>query len=146
MLDPNEQLAEWLLYAHQELMTIRNAGFSQPYYCRHDWLHLKRGEVKQFLKMYYSQFASLQDRETYTFWEHYVGAGESPHKTHEKAWFLMQTRWMLWNEDYDTRTLRLLSMVPRAWLEAGKKIKLEKCASYFGPFSLDVQTMVYRTC
>jgi hypothetical protein len=140
VLDPNEQLAEWLLYAHQELMTHRNAGFSQPYYCRHDWLHMKRGEVKQFLKMYYSQFASLQDRETYTFWEHYVPEGESPHKTHEEGWFLMQTRWMLWNEDYDARGLRLLSMVPRAWLDAGKRIKLEKCASYFGSFSLDVQS------
>ena len=140
VLDPNEPLAEWLLYAHQELMTHRNAGLSQPYYCRHDWLHMKRGEVKQFLKMYYSQFASLQDRETYTFWEHYVGVGESPHKTHEEAWFLMQTRWMLWNEDYESGTLRLLSMIPRRWLEPGKEINLEKCASYFGPFSLSVRS------
>jgi hypothetical protein len=142
VLDPKEQLAEWLLHAHQELMTHRNAGFSQPYYCRHDWLHLRRGEVKQYLKTYYNQFASLQDRETYTFWEHYVGAGESQHKTHEEAWFLMQTRWMLWDEDHATDTLRLLSMIPRAWLEDGKVIKLEKCRSHFGAFSLDVRSDV----
>ncbi|MCC6124213.1 MAG: hypothetical protein IT426_04580 [Pirellulales bacterium] len=141
VLDPNEQLSEWLLYAHQELMTHRNAGFSQPYYCRHDWLHLRRGEVKQYLKTYYNQFASLQDRETYTFWEHYVGVGESQHKTHEEAWFLMQTRWMLWEEDYDSGTLRLLSMIPRAWLEAGKEIVLEKCKSYFGEFDLRVRSI-----
>jgi hypothetical protein len=141
VLDPNEQLAEWLLYAHQELMTHRNAGFSQPYYCRHDWLHLRRGEMKQYLKTYYNQFASLQDRETYTFWEHYVGVGESQHKTHEEAWFLMQTRWMLWEEDYDSGTLRLLSMIPRAWLEAGKEIVMEKCKSYFGEFSLRVRSL-----
>jgi hypothetical protein len=141
VLDPNEPLAEWLLRAHQELMTHRNAGFSQPYYCRHDWLHLRRGEVKEFLKTYYNQFTSLQDRETYTFWEHYVGVGESQHKTHEEAWFLMQTRWMLWNEEYDSGTLRLLSMIPRAWLEAGKEIKLEKCASSYGPFSLQVRSL-----
>jgi hypothetical protein len=139
VLDPNEQLAEWLLYGHQELMTHRNAGFSQPYYCRHDWLHLKRGEVSQYLKTYYNQFTSLQDRETYTFWEHYVGVGESQHKTHEEAWFLMQTRWMLWDEDYAAGSLRLLSMIPRGWLEAGKTITLEKCRSYFGPFSLSVR-------
>ncbi|MCC6125932.1 MAG: hypothetical protein IT426_13285 [Pirellulales bacterium] len=138
VLDPNEQLAEWLLYAHQELMTLRNAGFSQPYYCRHDWLHLRRGEVKQYLKTYYNQFASLQDRETYSFWEHYSGI--SQHKTHEEGWFLMQTRWMLWDEDFDAGALRLLSMIPRAWMEAGKEIKLEKCKSYFGEFSLRVRS------
>ena len=81
-------------------MTHRNAGFSQPYYCRHDWIHLKRDEVKQYLKTYYNQFTALQDRETYTFWEHYYGV--SQHKTHEEAWFLMQTRWMLWHEEVES--------------------------------------------
>jgi hypothetical protein len=139
VLDPREQLAEWLLYAHQELMTLRNAGMSQPYYCRHDWLHLKRREVKQFLKTYYNQFTSIQDRETYTFWEHYFGSSNNQHKTHEEGWFLMQTRWMLWDEDHDSQSLKLLLMVPRSWLSAGKEIKLEKCKSYFGAFSLHVQ-------
>jgi hypothetical protein len=137
VLDPNEKLAEWLLYAHQELMTHRNAGLSQPYYCRHDWLHLRRGEVKQFLKTYYNQFAALQDRETYSFWEVYSRV--SQHKTHEEGWFLMQTRWMLWIEDYEAGALRLLSMIPRAWLDPGQEIKLEKCKSYFGEFSLRVR-------
>ena len=138
ILDPHEPLAQWLLAAHQELMTWHNAGFSQPYYCRHDWLHLKRGEVKAFLKTYYNQFTALQDRQTYTFWEHYFHV--SQHKTHEEGWFLMQTRWVLWDEDHATETLRVLSMIPRAWLESGKAIKLEKCRSHFGPFSLNVQS------
>jgi hypothetical protein len=101
---------------------------------------LRRGEVKQYLKTYFNQFASLQDRETYTFWEHYVGVGESQHKTHEEGWFLMQSRWMLWDEDHATDTLRLLSMIPRTWLESGKAIKLEKCRSHFGPFSLTAES------
>jgi hypothetical protein len=137
VLDPKEPLAAWLLHAHQELMTHRNAGFSQPYYCRHDWLHLRRGEVKQYLKTYYNQFSAIQDRETYSFWEIYSGG--SQHKTHEEGWFLMQTRWMLWDEDYEASVLRLLSMIPRAWMNAGKDIRLEKCQSYFGPFSLKVR-------
>lgn len=138
VLDPCEPAADWLLHAHQELMTVRNAGLSQPYYCRHDWAHLKRGEVKQFLKTYYTQMAALQDRETYTFWEHYFGA--SQHKTHEEAWFLMQSRWMLWDEDWDTRTLRLLSMIPRRWLESGRSISLKQCVCYFGKLDLDVHS------
>src|SRR2546427_8828678 len=48
--------------------------------------------------------AGLADRQTYTFWEHYFG--ESPHKTHEEGWFLMQSRWMLYQEH--DRTLDLL--------------------------------------
>ena len=46
-------------------------------------IHLRRGEVKPFLKAYYNAVASLADRQTYTFWEHYFHA--SPHKTHEEA-------------------------------------------------------------
>lgn len=137
VLDPREPAAEWLLQVHAELMTTRNVAFSQPYYSRHDWVHLKRGEVKAFLKTYYNAFAGLADRETYTFWEHYCSSA-SPHKTHEEAWFLMQTRWMLYLEEGDT--LALLPAVPRAWLESGKSIRLENVASYFGPISLRVES------
>ena len=140
VLDANEPAAAFLLRSHQELFTIRNAALSQPYYCRHDIAHLQRGEVKAFLKTYYNQFTALQDRQTYTFWEHYFGAGQ--HKTHEEGWFLMQTRWMLYLER--GRTLELLPGIPRAWLEQGKRIELRDVASYFGPLSLTVESDVRK--
>jgi hypothetical protein len=136
VLDPNEPAATFLISYHNELMTIRNAVFSQPYYSRHDWAHLQRGEVKPFLKTYYNEVASLADRETYTFWEHYFGG--SPHKTHEEGWFMMQTRWMLYLEKGDT--LEFLRGVPRSYLAGGKRIDLDGVASYFGPASLHVET------
>ncbi|MEM2930912.1 MAG: hypothetical protein QW797_08665, partial [Thermoproteota archaeon] len=105
----------------------------QPYYSPHPWVHLRRGEVKAFLKTYYNSFVSLADRETFTFWEHYPGVGSS-HKTHEEGWFLMQTRWMLWMEQ--GQTLKLLPGIPRKWMENGKSIELNRVASYFGPISL----------
>lgn len=138
VLDPHELGAEFLLKSHQALMTTRNAGLTQPYYCRHDYMHLKRGEVKAFLKTYYNQFSAIQDRETYTFWEHYYHV--SQHKTHEEAWFLMQTRWMLWLEEGDI--LRLLSAIPRAWLADGQTIQLNQVASYFGPLTLKVESQL----
>jgi hypothetical protein len=138
VIAPGEWMGECLMKTHHELFTFRNAAFSQPYYVRHDYAHLRRGEVAAFLKMYYNQFAALADRETYTFWEHYWGA--SPHKTHEEGWFLMQTRWMLWMEEKNE--LRLLAGIPRAWLEHGKEIALEKVASYFGKLSLTVKSFV----
>ncbi|MFH1970595.1 MAG: hypothetical protein ABIJ53_09795 [Verrucomicrobiota bacterium] len=140
VLNPDELGTDFLLKSHQALMTVRNAGLSQPYYCRHDYIHLKRGEAKAFLKTYYNQFTAIQDRATYTFWEHYWHC--SQHKTHEEAWFLMQTRWMLWLEENET--LRLLSGIPRAWLKDGQTIRLNKVASYFGPLVLTVESQVDR--
>ena len=121
-------------------MTWHNAGFSQPYYCRHDWLHLKRGEVAAYLRTYYTQLAALQDRETYTFWEHYYGV--SQHKTHEEGWFLMQTRWMLYMEEGST--LHLLPGIPRAWLEDGKRIAVKNAPTCFGPLSYEVSSQLAK--
>ena len=134
VVDPSEPAAEVLLNFHNDLMTTRNAAFTQPYYSRHPIAHLRRGELKPFLKAYYNTFSSLADRQTYTFWEHYFGA--SPHKTHEEGWFLMDTRWMLYMERGET--LDLLPGIPRAFLEDGQRIELDRVASYFGPLSLTV--------
>lgn len=138
VLDPDEPAVASLLNFHAELMTERNVVFSQPYYSRHPWIHLMRGETKPFLKAYYNTMASLADRETYTFWEHYFRA--SAHKTHEEAWFLMETRWMLYFEQ--GTTLHLLRGIPRSYMETGKRILLEKVQSYFGPVTLRVSSEV----
>ena len=140
VIEPRELAAEFALNFYQELFLVRNVALSQPYYSRHDIAHLRRGEVKAFLKTFYNTVAGLIDRQTYTFWEHYYHA--SPHKTHEEAWFLMQVRWMLYLEE--GTTLRLLPGVPRAWLEDGKRIEFENMSSYFGPISLRVQSKLGR--
>jgi hypothetical protein len=130
VLSPQEQASVMMLKYHGELLYQNNAAFSQPYYSRHDWLQLKLGMTKPFLKTYYNAFSALADRETYTFWEHLYQL--SVHKTHEEAWFLMATRWMLYMEDGDT--LRLLPGIPRKWMNDGGTIELKRAASYFGPF------------
>ncbi|HMK39347.1 MAG TPA: hypothetical protein VK569_08405, partial [Bacteroidota bacterium] len=134
VLSPDEQLSRMMLDYHTELFYQNNAAFSQPYYSRHDWVQIKLGLVKPFLKTYYSTFSALADRETYTFWEHVFQV--SQHKTHEQGWFLMETRWMLYLEE--GRTLKLLPGIPRAWMEDGKEITLRNVNSYFGPVSLHV--------
>ncbi|BBH20623.1 hypothetical protein Back11_19680 [Paenibacillus baekrokdamisoli] len=136
VIAPEENAASYMLHFHHELMCTRNVALSQPYYSIHPWVHLKRGEVKPFLKAYYNGFAGLADRETYTFWEHYFHA--SPHKTHEEGWFLMQTRWMLYMEE--GRTLNLLPGIPRAWLNDGSVIEWKNAHTYFGPCSLKVES------
>src|SRR5207247_5081837 len=94
VLGVREQATDFLLGFYSELMYSRNTAFSQPYLSRHPWVHLRRGETKAFLKAYYTGLASLADRETYSWWEHYFHV--SPHKTHEESSFLLQTRWMLY--------------------------------------------------
>jgi hypothetical protein len=138
VLAPEEPAARMILEYQSELFLERNAAFSQPYYSRHDWVQLKLGMVKPFLKSYYNAVSALADRETYTFWEHLFQV--SPHKTHEQAWFLMATRWMLYLEE--GRTLKLLSGIPRAWMEDGKHISLKNVRSYFGPIALRVDAHV----
>jgi hypothetical protein len=140
VLDPGEPVSKMMLNYHTELLYQRNTAFSQPYYSRHDWVQLRQGLVKSFLKTYYSAFSALADRETYTFWEHLYHV--SVHKTHEEAWFLMATRWMLYLEE--GQTLNLLPGIPRQWLEDGKTIELRNVATYFGPMSLSVNSSVNK--
>ncbi|MDB6095074.1 MAG: hypothetical protein JWM32_2636 [Verrucomicrobia bacterium] len=136
VVDPGEPIATELLQVHSELMTTDNVAFSQPYYSRHPWLHLKRGEPKPFLKAWYNTVSAMADRETFTFTEHLFPV--SSHKTHEEAWFLMETRWMLYLEEGST--LRLLSGVPRAYLEPGKHVTVKNASSYFGSLSFQVES------
>ncbi|MFH0756173.1 MAG: hypothetical protein V2B15_02665 [Bacteroidota bacterium] len=134
VLDVHEPASRMMLEYQSELFFQNNAVFSQPYYSRHNWNQAKQGMVKPFLKTYYNTFSALADRETYTFWEHLYHA--SPHKTHEEAWFLMETRWMLYMEDGST--LRLLNTIPRKWMEDGNTIELNDVQSYFGPLDVKV--------
>jgi hypothetical protein len=140
VLDPEEKASGILLDYHSDLFYQRNAAFSQPYYSRHNWIQLRLGMVKPFLMTYYNTFSALADRETYTFWEHVYKV--SVHKTHEEAWFLMETRWMLYLEN--GQTLNLLPGAPRKWLENGKRIEVKNAASYFGPVSFTVESNADR--
>jgi hypothetical protein len=130
-----ERGAQWLLEVMHSQLKRASLAESQPYYSRHPEVHLLRGEREAFLNAFYSGLASLADRETFTFWEHYHQV--SIHKTHEEGWALMQLRRMLWLEA--GRELRLLPGVPEEWTDPGKVIEVKRAGSYFGPFSFRVE-------
>lgn len=136
VLEPGELASKMMLKYYSELYCKNNSPFSQPYYSRYDWLQLKLGLINPFLKTYYNIFPAHADRETYTFWEGYTHSAN--HKTHEEAWFLMQTRWMLYLEE--GKTLKLLSGIPRKWMEDGKIIEVNNVSSYFGALSFKVSS------
>ncbi|MBX2922819.1 MAG: hypothetical protein KF746_11545 [Chitinophagaceae bacterium] len=140
VLDPAEPASGNLLSYYSELFYLGNTAFSQPYYSRHNWLQARLGMVKPFLNTYYHTVSAHADRETYTFWEHMFRA--SPHKTHEEAWFLMETRWMLYMEHGDT--LSLFRTIPRKWLEDGKAISLNGVRSYFGKLNVEATSHITK--
>ena len=131
---PDSDMMTTMLKANQHPATLENAAISQPYYSRHDIAHLRRGEVKLYLKTFYNQFAALQDRQTYTFWEHYYHL--SQHKTHEEAWFLEQCRWMLASEENDT--LELFRAIPRAYMERGKRVAVHGLVTHWGKLDAEL--------
>lgn len=141
IVDYDEPGAAFMLNAHNELMCTSNVALTQPYYSRHPWVHLRRGEMKPFLEAYYNNASAMADRETYTFSEH-LNEKISEHKTHEEAWFLMETRWMLYLEEGNT--LKLLQGIPRSWMEDGKSIVVSDAASYFGRLSFRTESSLDR--
>lgn len=136
LLPPDSDFATFTIQAVTELINLENTSFSQPYYSVHPLVHLLRGETRSFLKEFYNNVSALADRETYTFWEHQYQ--ESPHKTHEEAWFLMRCRWMLFMDQCGR--LELLRGVPRAWLGDGKTISYRNMATRFGRLSVEVRS------
>ena len=144
IIDTKSLEAGMLLDYHSELFYQENSAFSQPYYSRHNWMQAKNKMAKPFLNTYYHTFSAHADRETFNFWEHMYKL--SSHKTHEEAWFLMETRWMLYMEEGET--LNLFNTIPRRWLEKGKSIELQGVKSYFGTLdasiSADSQLDVFR--
>ena len=133
VVDARSDLMTRLLRANAWPHSMDNSAFCQPYYLRHDYLHLLRGEVKPFLRIFYNQLAAMQDRETYTHWEHYFSI---VHKSHEEAWFLKTILWMLYMADGDTA--RLGSGIPRAWMAPGKRIAVNGLCTEFGKLSFEI--------
>ena len=140
VVDPQSREASLLLKYYRDVLCQDNSLFSQPYYGKHNYIQARLGQVKPFLNTYYYTVAPHIDHSTGTFWEHLFKV--SVHKTHEEGNFLMETRNMLYLEDGDT--LKLLNVIPRRWLENGKKIVLDSVLSYFGPVNLDVTSNVSK--
>lgn len=138
VVDPESREGAFVLKYYRDIICQGNSLFSQPYYGKHNIIQARLGMVKPFLNTYYYTVAPHFDHETGTFWEHYFKV--SVHKTHEEGNFLMETRQMLYLEAGDT--LRLLSVIPRRWMEDGKQIVLDSVLSYFGPVDLDVTSRV----
>jgi hypothetical protein len=117
-----------------------HAGWQyQPGLERHANIHLAADDAPNFLRSWLNQYAVLLlPGDGYTFREHTTGG--PPDKIFEEAAFLERFRDMLVMEDGDC--LWLGRATPRAWLEQGKKIRVENAPTHFGPVAYQIVSSV----
>jgi len=112
---------------------------------------LRRGEVQEFLLGLYAKLAFGMSRYTYVASEGspfigyntkaggFVGADYSfPNSAASADWLHMLRNALVMEElrnNVETGTLHLLKGVPRAWMANGKRLKVERLATYFGDIS-----------
>jgi len=111
----------------------------QPGLERHANIHLAADDAPNFLRSWLNQYAVLiLPNQGYTFREHTTGG--PPDKIFEEAAFLERFRHMLVMEEGDR--LWLGRATPRAWLEQGKKITVERAPTHFGTVAYQIVSSV----
>ncbi len=135
VLDPADPRLHALVRGLEHTALLDYTGPSQPYGRRIDYFYAATGQVEKFTQLFYRQLAKLQDRETFSFWEHYYKL--SSQKIHEEAWFLQQMTWMLSFEE--NHGLTLLKMAPTTWFDPGRRLCIEKLHTIYGSFSLEMK-------
>jgi len=104
-------------------------------------IYLRRGQPKHAIRAFYNSLAANVFEDVRTFCEHPIkayGIGQGPFfKSPDESAFIVWLRHLLIAEKDDE--LLLLAGAPTDWLEPGKRIRIEKAATWFGP--LDVQVV-----
>ena len=139
VLDPDEPAATFLLNFHNELDDHKERGL-QPALLQpaSRSSHLQRGEVKPFLKAYYNTVAGLADRETYTFWEHYF----QRQPAQDARGRLVPDGHPLDALHGGRRHARPAAGYPAELSRERQADPLQRVATYFGPVSLQVESML----
>ncbi len=106
-----------------------------------DQVYLERGESERAIRMLFNDFAQNLYRDVNCFTEHPItdfGLGFGPFfKTPDEAQFIVNLRNHLLREKGNA--LCLLQGAPRTWFDAGKTIRFENMATFFGPVSCSMQ-------
>ncbi|MGQ9683774.1 MAG: hypothetical protein ACUVX9_14655 [Anaerolineae bacterium] len=118
-------------------------GFSmQSNLLLHPAVYLRRDDVKPFLRACFNGFASTYYPETCMCAEHALptlaDARGDHFKTSDEANVAHYLRLLLIEEH--GKTLLLGKAIPRAWLEDGKEVKVERALTYFGPMGYSIRS------
>jgi hypothetical protein len=119
-------------------------GFNlQPNLLPNAQAHLVRDEIPHFVRVFYNMFWASFWPDTVCFCEwvpDYGKSGGPLYKTPDECKFVQYMRNMLILEDGDK--LKLGMGVPRAWMTDGKRIVIERAATFFGKMDMKITSEV----
>ncbi|MEI6914425.1 MAG: hypothetical protein WCL39_04765, partial [Armatimonadota bacterium] len=161
VLEPNEDIATWILKDHEDNVFIsRYRGrqvdtdrywFSQGGNTIQSGLlpialvYIKRNQPEHAIRCLYNSFAQNIYEDVKCFTEHPVtafGLGAGPFfKTPDECCWVNWLRNTLVTE-VGREKLLLAPAAPRRWFSDGQKIVVHKMASYFGPVSFEIHSSV----
>jgi hypothetical protein len=140
VIDPQSWLTTAMLNDHEDNLFLNQWGMAnEPVYNQQARVYLYRDNPKAVIRAFYSMMACAFSHHQLTPLEHRWAWGQyyMPPST-DGAWFELY-RNMLVN-DFDDNRLVLLQATPRAWLEHGKTIRIERAPTYYGRLSITVKS------
>jgi hypothetical protein len=140
-IDPRGWLTTALLHDHEDNLFLNQWGMAnEPIYNQHATALLLRDEPEAVIRAFYSMIACAFSHRQLSPLEHRWAWGQyyGPPST-DGAWFELY-RNMLINELHGEGALFIGQAIPRAWLEDGKQIRIERAPTYFGPVTLAIES------
>ncbi len=139
-LDPAGPLATFLLHDHEDNLFMGGLGMAnEPVYNQQASVYLWRDEPKAAIRAFYGMMACAFSHTVMEPVEHRWGWGQyfGPPST-DGAWFELYRNMLV--QERDGGTLLIGQAVPRAWLEDGKKVEVERAPTWFGPVSFTLES------
>lgn len=134
------ELADSLLNDHEDNLFLHGWGMAnEPVYNPQATAYLFRDDVRAVIRSFYSLMACGFSHSVYGpvehrwRWPQYFG----PPST-DGAWFELYRNMLV--READDQTLMLGQATPRAWLEDGKEISVQRAPTWFGKLSLEIQS------
>ncbi len=139
-IDADGQLADSLLNDHEDNLYYKGWGIAnEPVYNQQATAYLLRDEPKAVIRAFYSYMASAFSHSTWEPVEHRWTHGQyfGPPST-DGAWFDLYRNMLIHERDDGALVIGLAT--PRAWLEQGKVIEIERAPTYCGPVSARIRS------
>ncbi|RJP31411.1 MAG: hypothetical protein C4527_08165 [Candidatus Omnitrophota bacterium] len=139
-LPADGELANALLNDHEDNLFLHGWGIAnEPVYNQQATAYLLRDDPKAAIRAFYSYMASGFSHTVLEPVEHRWTHGQyfGPPST-DGAWFELYRHMLIheWEDD----SLLLAQATPRAWLEAGNVIRVERAPTYYGKISYQIES------
>jgi hypothetical protein len=139
-LDPRGLLTTCLLNDHEDNLFLKGWGMAnEPVYNQQASVYLLRDDPEAAIRSFYSYMACAFSHSVLEPVEHRWGWGQffGPPST-DGAWFELYRNMLV--QELNDDTLLLGQATPRAWLKEGKKIKVQRAPTCYGPISWTVDS------